>query len=314
VIKSCCDADPTKRLKVTEIMKILAEAEWNVVEGADARAVKELLRKYPVDESATKEELLAAVAGRAQQLTEATRQLAEREGEVASQKSTVTSQAEELASWDATIMSQAEELASRDATIRSQAQEFAALKAGVPAAVAPGAPGQMGTPGTLLHANSDALVGLGISKASSPQLLLSKGAGRWDIRDFKAVAIGKARTLLLIESEFGAVCGGFAAAPWPAKDYVGQGDSTMASFIFCLGATPQRFDLLACGRNSVGWWGEGVGEGVVFGLGDLYVSCDGSLWVEQRARSYDGTGRVLERFTGTADDHAAVARWELWQL
>jgi hypothetical protein len=233
--------------------------------------------------------------------------------ELASQKATMTSQAEELASQKATITSQAEELASRDATITSQAEELTALKAGVPVATAPGAPGQMGTPGTLLHANSDALVALGLSKASSPQLLLSKGAGPWDIADFTAVAIGKARTLLLIESEFGAVCGGFAAAPWPAESLIGQVDATLASFIFCLGATPQRFGLLGSGRDSVFWCGQGWVDGVWFGLVDLYLRCDGRLEVGQRA-SYDGTGRVLERFTGKANGLAAVARWELWQL
>jgi hypothetical protein len=229
------------------------------------------------------------------------------------------SQAQELASRDATITSQAQELASRDATITSEAEELAALKEGVPAATAPSAPRQIGTPGSLLHANSDALVALGLSKASSPQRLLSKGAGPWDLEDFKAVAIGKARTLLLIESEFGAVCGGFAAAPWPAKPHVYQDDATLASFIFCLGANPQRFGLLAGGRWSVSWWGrpgrQWMGDGVKFGLADLWLRCDGWLRVWQEGRSYDdGTGRVLQRFTGTSGIWAAVARWELWQL
>jgi hypothetical protein len=321
VIRSCWEADPAKRMKVAEIVELLKGAEWRMLKGADEEAVKSFVDKFPLDLSATKKELLSAVADRDQQLTEATRQLGEREGEVASQKATIASQeatitslTQELASRDATITSLTQEMASRDATPISQAEELAALKAGVPAATAPGAPGQMGTPGTLLHANSDALVALGLPKASSPQLLLSKGAGPWDIEDFTAVAIGKARTLLLIESEFGAICGGFAAAPWPAESWVGQVDATLASFIFCLGATPQRFGLLADGRNSVGWCNWGGVDCVVFGFTDLSLRSNGRLWVRQQAKSYGGTGRVLERFTGTADDEAAVARWELWQL
>jgi hypothetical protein len=298
VIRSCWEADPAKRMKVAEILELLKGAEWKMLKGADDEAVKSFVGKFPLDLSATKEELLAAVTDRDQRLAEATRQLAEREGEVASQK--------------ATIASQAKQLASRDATIAAQAALKAAMRPAV--AAAPGAPGQMGTPGTLLHANSHALVALGLSKASSPLLLLSTGAGRWDIEDFKAVAIGKARTLLLIESEFGAVCGGFAAAPWPAKDYVGQGDSTMASFIFCLGAIPQRFGLLGDGHHSVSWWADGRGDRVRFGFTDLVLRCDGRLEVDRFAKSYDGTERVLGRFTGTAVNYAAVARWELWQL
>jgi hypothetical protein len=286
-------------MKVVEMVELLKGAEWKMVKGADEEAVKSFVGKFPLDLSATKEELLSAVADRDQQLTEAVRQLAEREGEVASRKATITSQAEELAS--------------RDAAIMSQAQEIAALKAGVPAA--PGAPGQMGTPGTLLHANCVALVALGLSKASSPKLLLSKGAGPWNIEDFKAVAIGKARTLLLIESKFGAVCGGFAAAPWPAETNVRRIDATLASFIFCVGATPQRFGLLARGWCSVGWWWHlGRSDGVVFGLSDLLLRCDGRLRVWQQARSYDGTERAPKLLTGMANGSAAVARWELWQL
>jgi hypothetical protein len=315
VITSCWEADPAKRMKVVEMVELLKGAEWKMVKGADEEAVKSFVGKFPLDLSATKEELLSAVADRDEQLTEATRQLAEREGEVASQKATLTSQAQELASRDAMITSQAQELASRDAMIMSQAQELAALKAGVPAATAPGAPGQLGTPGTLLHANSDVLFGLGLPKASSPQLLLSKVAGPWDVEHFKAVAIGRARTLLLIESEFGAVCGGFAAVPWPWKISHFPVDATLASFIFCLGATPQRFGLLAGEKHaSVGWWDRGPLNRVRFGVADLKLTCDGRLRVDQQARCYDGTGRVVERFTGTADGEAAVARWELWQL
>jgi serine/threonine protein kinase len=86
VIKSCWEADPTRRMKLAEIMKTLAEAEWNVVGGADAKAVKEFLRKFPLDQWATKEELLAAVAERRRQVAEANQKLAERDGEVAALK------------------------------------------------------------------------------------------------------------------------------------------------------------------------------------------------------------------------------------
>jgi hypothetical protein len=303
VITSCWEADPSKRMKLGEIVKLLKGAGWKLVKGADEEAVKHFVGLFPLDESATNEEYQAAIAARDQQLAEGTRQRRELEGEVAWQ--------------DATIASQEEELAWLGETLAAQAWELAALKAGVPAGTAPGARGQLiqlGTPGTLLHGNSDALVALGVPKASSPQQLLSKGAGPWAIEDFKAVAIGKARTLLLIESEFGVVCGGFAAVPWPSRSYNAEVDATLTSFIFCLGAIPQRFGLLADGRSPVGWWGPGRADGLWFGAIDLEMTCSGTLWVGQQPASYGGPRRNLTRFTGTAKGRAAVARWELWQL
>jgi TPR repeat protein len=64
VIESCWEVDPAKRMTIAEIMKTLTDADWALVKGADTKAVKSFLAKFPLDASATKKELLAAIAER----------------------------------------------------------------------------------------------------------------------------------------------------------------------------------------------------------------------------------------------------------
>jgi serine/threonine protein kinase len=54
VITSCWNGDPTRRMTIVEIDERLSSVGWILVEGADAKAVKEFLAELPLDEGASK--------------------------------------------------------------------------------------------------------------------------------------------------------------------------------------------------------------------------------------------------------------------
>jgi serine/threonine protein kinase len=62
VLEQCWDKDPTKRPTAAEICVKFADAEWLLVEGAVAKEVKAHVASFPLDATATKEELVTAVA------------------------------------------------------------------------------------------------------------------------------------------------------------------------------------------------------------------------------------------------------------
>jgi hypothetical protein len=64
VLMACWDRDPAKRMTTAQIITRLSALGWVVVKGADRRAVKALLARFPLDEPASPSELVAALAGR----------------------------------------------------------------------------------------------------------------------------------------------------------------------------------------------------------------------------------------------------------
>jgi hypothetical protein len=95
-------------------------------------------------------------------------------------------------------------------------------------------------PGTLFAANSKAIASFGLSWGTA-ELLMARD-GKWSIAEFKAKVIGKAPTLIFLESE-GKLCGGYAAVAWPTEeDYVT--DDSGASFVFSIKPKVELFRLV----------------------------------------------------------------------
>jgi hypothetical protein len=117
-------------------------------------------------------------------------------------------------------------------------------------------------PGALFAANSKAIVSLGLSWGTA-ELLLAHGAGKWDVSEFRVKVVGKAPTLVLLESDDG-LCGGYAAVPWPAGGYVS--DPWGASFVFSIKPKVERFPLIDEGKAIYGC-------SISFGFGAL------CLWI-----------------------------------
>jgi hypothetical protein len=116
--------------------------------------------------------------------------------------------------------------------------------------------------------------------------------------------------LVLIKMKNGAECGGVAGVPWP-KQYEGGKDPGKDSFIFSLGATSARFDLvdpktpLYC-----------TSDGFAFGCpSDLFVftAREGCGSVGQG--DYAGPRESGQLIGGTAATwFQPYERWELWRL
>jgi hypothetical protein len=60
VIKACWDRDPKKRMTTEQIVAKLSEARWVLLKGANRKAVKAFLRRFPVNASTSRSELMAA--------------------------------------------------------------------------------------------------------------------------------------------------------------------------------------------------------------------------------------------------------------
>jgi hypothetical protein len=95
--------------------------------------------------------------------------------------------------------------------------------------------------GTLLKSSESKLEPLGVNLVA-PQLLMEVEELTWSMDEFLEKAGDFAPTLVLIKMKNGTVCGGVAGVPWPK--WGNAADPTKGSFIFSLGATPVRFDLV----------------------------------------------------------------------
>ena len=95
--------------------------------------------------------------------------------------------------------------------------------------------------GTLLAGSLDELNSISI-EVKSAELLLAKGEGPWDIREFKEKVVGQAPLVVLVESELG-ICGGFAAVPFPDRVDKVVADPSGATCVFSIKPTTARYPL-----------------------------------------------------------------------
>jgi hypothetical protein len=157
-------------------------------------------------------------------------------------------------------------------------------------------------PGTLFAANSEAIVSLGLSWETAE--LLARGAGKWDFSEFRAKVVGKAPTLVLLESEDG-LCGGYAAVPWAAG--VGPvSDPSGASFVFSIKPKVERFALvdkdLAIG---------GCSDGFAFGDGCVWIWNDGEF---ARHENTYAVPKGWARGKSELGVYPKFTRFEVWHL
>jgi hypothetical protein len=159
--------------------------------------------------------------------------------------------------------------------------------------------------GSLLRKNEEQLGTLGVSP-KAPRLLMEVRTKKWKLGKFLKNAREFAPTLLLIKLRNGITCGGVAGVPWPKCGDTAS-DPAKGSFIFSLGATPARFDLvkseqaLYCGPR-----------GIQFGYnGDLVVLNYAAGCGSSDQGDYAGPRESGQLIGGPA---AAYERWELWRL
>jgi hypothetical protein len=162
---------------------------------------------------------------------------------------------------------------------------------------------------TLLKSSESQVRSLGVN-LTAPQLLMEVKELEWRMDEFLEKAADFAPTLVLIKMKKGTECGGVAGVPWPNMDAV-MGDPAKGSFIFSLGATPARFDLvnpngaLFCTRV-----GFGFGDDCDLFIFTTGLGC-GSLGQEDYARPRE----MRQLIGGTAQDcFQPYERWELWRL
>jgi hypothetical protein len=144
----------------------------------------------------------------------------------------------------------------------------------------------------------------------APVLLMEMEQLHWSMDEFRKKAGDFAPTLVLIKMKNGTECGGVAGVPWPK---VGKAtDPAKGSFIFSLGATLARFELVRP---------EQAIFCTVLRFGFGYVSRDLYVWKDGRDCGSDGAGDYAERrgegqlIGGPADAHRQpYERWELWRL
>jgi hypothetical protein len=162
--------------------------------------------------------------------------------------------------------------------------------------------------GTLLRTDKAKLQPLGV-KLDSPQLLMEMEELKWSMDEFRKKAGDFAPTLVLVKMKNGTVCGGVAGVPWPKS--VWAADPAKDSFIFTLGATPARFDLVDPGKalyRCDDFFGFGDGGN------DMYLwGGDGCASFGQV--SYAGPREKGQFIGGTAETWCQpYERWELWHL
>jgi hypothetical protein len=148
-------------------------------------------------------------------------------------------------------------------------------------------------------------------KLESPQLLMEMSKLKWSMDEFLGKASEFAPTLVLIKMKNGTECGGVAGVPWPGCDETAA-DPAKGSFIFSLGATPARLDVvdpeeaLYCDAWSFGFGNDG---------GDLFVWGDGAGCGPREQGDYAGPREKGQLIGGTAEDFVQpYERWELWRL
>jgi hypothetical protein len=180
----------------------------------------------------------------------------------------------------------------------------------------------------LLGKNEAKLRALGVNVAA-PQLLMEMEELEWSVDEFLKKAGDFAPTLVLIRMKYGTECGGVAGVPWPKKGKTAA-DPAKGSFIFSLGATPARFDLVTPGTalycDAVSFGFGGGGDLVVLSDGNGCGSFSSETYAGPRGKrqfnggttgtwyqSYErGQGQLIE---GTAKKwYEPCERWELWRL
>jgi hypothetical protein len=165
--------------------------------------------------------------------------------------------------------------------------------------------------GTLLNSNEAKLRPLGVD-LKAPKLLMEMEELRWSMDDFLQKVGDSAPTLLLVRGKNGTVCGGVAGVPWPKRRDGVVADPAMGSFIFSLGATPTRFDLvrpdvaLYCTKWSFGF-GHESRDLYVLNHGDGCGSLGDGDYVGPR-----GYGQLVGATAGAC--YQRYERWELWRL
>ena len=95
--------------------------------------------------------------------------------------------------------------------------------------------------GTLLAGSLDELKSISI-EVKLAELLLAKGEGRWDIREFEEKVVGQAPLVVLVESELG-ICGGFAAVPFPDEETEWVADPSGETCVFSFKPPTARYPL-----------------------------------------------------------------------
>jgi hypothetical protein len=167
-------------------------------------------------------------------------------------------------------------------------------------------------PGTLLAANSGAVSSLGLSFNASlrgAELLLARDAGKWDFWEFLAKVLGKARTLVLVDSELG-LCGGYAAVPWATSDEW-VSDPSGASFVFTIKPKVDRFALVSKALAIHSPIRADDSEGFEFGGGCLQIWNDGLL-VREKSTYAVPEGWALG--DDEDEEYPKFTRFEIWQL
>jgi hypothetical protein len=165
---------------------------------------------------------------------------------------------------------------------------------------------------SLLMKNDAKLRALGV-KTTDPELLMVMRERKWSMDEFLKKAGDFAPTLLLTKMKNGTECGGVAGVPWPKQDDEAGGDPAKGSFIFSLGETPARFDLITPEQalfNGVAYFGFGPNNG-----GDLTVWSEGNGCGSWGQRAYAGPREMGQLVGGTtAAYYQPYEVWELWRL
>jgi hypothetical protein len=164
--------------------------------------------------------------------------------------------------------------------------------------------------GNMLSPCEGKLNAIGVAP-EAPQLLMAMEDFEWSMDEFLEKAGGFAPTLVLFKMKNGTKCGGVAGVPWP-EIYEVVADPASDSFLFSLGATPARFDLVKPWQAL--YSGSG---GFRFGgfSSDLHVWGDGRGCGSRGQGAYAGPREPGELIGGTAEDYEQpYERWELWRL
>jgi hypothetical protein len=164
--------------------------------------------------------------------------------------------------------------------------------------------------GSLLNFSEAKLKWLGVTLAA-PELLMEMERLRFGMDEFLKKASDFTPTLVLIKMKNGTECGGVAGVPWPKK-YARVADPAKGSFIFSLGATPARFDLVEP-RHAL-YCDDLVFE---FGIGgkDLIILSQSEGCGSGGQGVYAGPREKGQLIGGGAGDWMQpYERWELWRL
>jgi hypothetical protein len=171
-------------------------------------------------------------------------------------------------------------------------------------------------PDSLIVKNAEILLSFGLTFDKAPFLLM-KADGSFDVSDFNDRVAGIAPTLFLLETKSGFMSGGFAAVPWPEiadEERVVQDDAG-GSFVFALGARPEKFELVRRERALRTWGRFWRGAPAVFFQfgSDLGVVTDGRCH-SSGARRYAGQRECGELIGTPGHSTSLYARWEMWRL